>query len=373
MKGKPFSLHKRGKIWYAQLKLPDGSFSNARSTGERARGRAETWCVEQLKAGQVVVRTSDSFRTFAQDFFAWDGGWATDKRASGKRISPRHCDERGALLLNHILPAFGNYKLAEIDRGAIKLFRNKLHKDGLSGGSINKILSVLKAILTAAEENSLIRAVPRIDRAADQPKSRGILSVDEVRRLFSIPWEDQRAYVCNRIAACTGLRRGELLALTVGDVRGNYLSISRSYDERSREMNTTTKTGRARTVIVPPIVRQEIESLINSSPWEGPSAFLFYSSLADKPMEGSFAVDAFYAALDKIGISEAERKARNITFHSHRHFVNSILINARVPLQRVQMITGHLTNEMTQRYYHAEDNLCDILAIQEELFITGEC
>ncbi len=62
-----------------------------------------------------------------------------------------------------------------------------------------------------------------------------------------------------------------------------------------------------------------------------------------------------------------ERKHRNITFHSHRHFFNSLLVESRVPLQKIQRLTGHLSTEMTQRYYHSDD-LTDIADIQRKIF-----
>ena len=64
------------------------------------------------------------------------------------------------------------------------------------------------------------------------------------------------------------------------------------------------------------------------------------------------------------GISEEARKARNITFHSFRHWFNSILINAKVPLLKVQQLTGHSSVEMSANYFHL-DEMDDVRAIQE--------
>ena len=48
---KDFTLIKRGDIWYARFRLPDGSRSNPKSTGETAKSRAEKWARDYLKAG----------------------------------------------------------------------------------------------------------------------------------------------------------------------------------------------------------------------------------------------------------------------------------------------------------------------------------
>ena len=43
------------------------------------------------------------------------------------------------------------------------------------------------------------------------------------------------------------------------------------------------------------------------------------------PLSPRFILDGFYGALDQIDIDEEERQARRITFHSHRHFLNTAL------------------------------------------------
>ena len=77
-----------------------------------------------------------------------------------------------------------------------------------------------------------------------------------------------------------------------------------------------------------------------------------------------------YAALVKIGIDEKTRKARGLDFHAWRHTFNSLLIDRRVSLQAVQSVTGHLTDEMTQRYYHlGGESGAGIRQIAESLFV----
>ncbi|OHD70616.1 MAG: hypothetical protein A2W19_03530 [Spirochaetes bacterium RBG_16_49_21] len=368
--GKPFTLYRRNRIYYCRFKLPDGSWSTARSTGETARGRAEAWAINYLQQGKIVVRENITLSEFSKDFFAYSGQWAIDRRVAGIRNTQRQCLEKTRILTNKILPALGKMRLIQIDKSVIKSFRNDLFQNGLAGSTINHILSCLKVILEHAEEKNLIQSMPRIERAAARTKHRGILTVEEVRRLFSIEWGDVRSYVMNLAAACTGLRRGELVALTMQEIHGNYITVSHSWDERLRILNPTTKTGRARTVIIPGKLQEEIQRLINLNPWGKPDSFVFFSTMADKPVEGSFITDSLYRALQKIGISEQDRQERNITFHSWRHWFNSLLINAKIPLQKIQSLTGHLTAEMTQHYYHA-DELSDVAqVIQDSLFAT---
>src|SRR5208337_1304774 len=162
--GKPYSIYRRGHYFYARFKLPSGKWSTGKSTSETAKGRAERWAIDYLSAGQIITKEYITFKDFSNNFFNWEGAWATDKRARGLRVSPRHCQERADLLKNHIYPAMGKLYLSSIDRMTIKNYRNDLFLRGYSGSTINKILSTIKAILESAEEQSLIKFIPRIDR-----------------------------------------------------------------------------------------------------------------------------------------------------------------------------------------------------------------
>lgn len=382
--GKPFSIFKRGRVYYVQFKLPNNQWSIAKSTGKRTKAQAEAWAVEYLTVGKIVTKVS-TFREYATDFFSWDGTWATDKRVRGLRLSPHHCQDCNRLLELHIFPVFGDKKLTSIDRAAIRNFRNQLFKQGYAGGSINKMLSVIKMVLESALEDSLIQFVPKIDRAADNPKQRGVFTVDEVKQLFSVEWKsddthhehprDQfKGYAGNLLACSTGLRMSEIQALVLSDVHlsDGYIHVRRAWDKVTG-MKQTTKSGRARNILIPAAVITILRQLIEMNPFpDNPDSFLFFADLnPEKPIEHKTLTRALYGAMRKIGIDEEERRRRNLSFHSHRHFFNSLLVNAKIPLQKIQSLTGHLTPEMTQLYYHNQiDDMSDVRAIQESLFET---
>lgn len=375
-RGKPYTLYKRkrkdGKeVYYCKFKKPDGTYSTALSTGQTSKPKAETWVSEQLKKNSVYTQGKKMrLSEFARDFFSIDGEWATDRKVAGKRFSERQCDAKTKHLDKHILPAMGNRYIADITKQDIKKFRNNLFNSGYAPGTVNHVLSTLKTILEYAEDHGLIAGVPKIERAGTQIlRPRGILTHEEVEKLFSIEWNDYRAYIAAMMAASTGLRLGELLALTFQDIKGNYAIISKTWDHAGREIKPSTKTGRARTIIIPDRILYEIEKLREIHPFrDHPEPFIFYSKWPNAPADGqAVIVRYFYQALKKIGIDEEQRKARNITFHGFRHWFNSILINAKIPLQKVQQLTGHLSAEMSQHYFH-QDDLSDVKAIQDAFF-----
>lgn len=388
MTGKPYSLYKRKSngIYYAQFKLVDGTWSIAKSTGETAKGRAEKWAIDYLNTGNgnIVQKENITFDDFSKDFFKWENSWATDKRVRGLRIAPYHCLQREDLLKNHINPSIGKMKLTAIDRAVIKDFRNKMFKKGYSGNTINKCLSAIKTILEAAEEKSLIQYIPRIDRAADNPKTKGILTPDEVKQLFSFEWmtkpvtnhpsrPDFMGQVSNLIAVTTGLRLSEIQGLTIKDINleSNYITVRRSWNNRLYCLNEETKTGKERIIFFSDMIKEKIIELIELNPHGKHSDnFIFYSEQKERPKDQRAFSISLFTALERIGIDEDTRKERVITFHSHRHFLNSLLLNAKIPLQKVQQITGHGSIEMSNHYYRIDD-MADVLQITDSI-IAGD-
>ncbi|MDI9424106.1 MAG: phage integrase SAM-like domain-containing protein, partial [Spirochaetota bacterium] len=183
--GKPFSLHRRGRVWYAQFKTPAGVWTTARSTRQTSRNRAEAWCVQRLVEGDIITLENITLDQWSRNFFDWDGPWTINRRAAGKRASMRNCLEQARVLTNRILPTLGGLRLADIDTLTIREFRNNLYRNGMSASSINKALGVLRNLLTAADEQGLIRKMPRIEASSGRPRYRGILSVDEARAIFN--------------------------------------------------------------------------------------------------------------------------------------------------------------------------------------------
>jgi len=273
---KPFTLFKRKKIYYCYFALPDGSRSTPKSTGETAKGRAETWAIRYLQDGngQIVIKENVTLQGFSKDFFKWAGRWATDKHVRGLRISERQCQEKTAILQNRIIPKLGNLKLSAITRTVIKDFRDNMFKNDFSGESINKTLDALRSILEAAEEQSLIRGIPQIDRAAKNPKRKGILTHTEASLLFSFPWMTKPSckhparslyieQVGNLILITTGARISEIQGLTLQDIdlENNCFVIRRAWENRLHRLNRETKNQKQRKVFFTDILKSHLVKL----------------------------------------------------------------------------------------------------------------
>ena len=127
-------------------------------------------------------------------------------------------------------------------------------KHGLAPKTINNIRSVFIIMMKEAVSKGFIERNPvemTISRTVDKKKQE-LLTDEECARLFDIErikdlWNDRIVYyVYGFVAGLTGLRAGELLALTINEVYPNKIVVKRSYNE-SYGM-TTTKTSEERVV-----------------------------------------------------------------------------------------------------------------------------
>ena len=376
VKGKP--------IWYFRVYLPDGK-RRAKSTGctskEKARGYVEELLNNEnllrkvfesdlvisidssnLLQSNTAASNSDTptFKEFASPWWHWDTcPYVLARRAAGTESHPGikksyvTCNELWTR--KYLIPYFGKYKLSEINVDMINSFWQVLKdKHGLAPKSINNIRSVFIIMMKEAVSRGLIERNPvemTIARTVDK-KKKELLTDDECARLFDIErikdlWNDRIVYyVYSFVAGLTGLRAGELLALTINEVYPNKIIVKRSYNE-SYGMSTT-KTSEERVVPITAEIYRYLYAAWQSHP-NDENDFIF-SFDGKKPMNEGRARAAFYKAMEKIGISEAERKRRGITFHSWRHKFTTDCVRSNMHPEKIMALTGHHSMEMLSRY-----------------------
>jgi integrase len=335
MRTKPYSLWKRllpsGKIvYYIRFRLDDGSWGVPKSSGQTKKTAAEAWAIEYLKSGTIVTRENITFKFFASRFFAWDSEYISSLRMRGRQIGQRHAENQQGYVDNYLLKAFGPEKLSRIDDDRIQELTLDLRERGLSASTINHILLSLRIILQWAYRKHCIQRVPDIEAVAGSSAVRGILNFEETKAVFDQPWKDSRYYTMNLLAATTGMRLGEILGLQRKAIHSEYLEVRTSW-EKGKGLKGT-KTGRPRFVPLVPQVSQALATILGLSPFTEPDDLVFFGRRRSAPLDPKMVQKSFAAALATIGIDESTRLARGLTFHSWRHFFNSLLINAKVPV-----------------------------------------
>jgi len=101
-----------------------------------------------------------------------------------------------------------------------------------------------------------------------------------------------------------------------------------------------------------------------------PDDFVFHQPYSDRPYSTKAVDDALYAALKRIGISEEERKQRNVVFHSWRYFFNTLCRTRGIPDSLTRIVMGHKTPAMTDRYTSPSvSELNAILVLEDSVFL----
>ncbi|MDR1882968.1 MAG: site-specific integrase [Prevotella sp.] len=238
---------------------------------------------------------------------------------------------------------------SEIDNFILSLKKEKGQK------TLNHIITVLKDIFQYAVNNNIIELNPcnRLKPFRIPLKEKGILSQEELALLFSEKnwiniWPNKMHYCINILASKSGMRLGELLALQPQDIREGLIIVSHSYN--NLDGLKATKTGKTRHI---PIDKKLEAMLLELYQGKQNDEFIFSTRNSQRPIDHKTVYKWFWSALEKIGINKAERDRRNISFHSYRHGVNTMLLEAGIPPETIRLIMGH-SPSMTAHYSHVQ-------------------
>lgn len=205
--------------------------------------------------------------------------------------------------------------------------------EGLKPATINRRLALLKRITNLAFDWGWIdtQEARRIKILPGEQSRHYYLTIEQVEDLASLC---AMTGAIIRIAAFTGLRRGEIFKLTDEMITNDFIML-----------DSDTKTGKPRLVPIP----EQIKDDLNKIEWP-----------LDKILDYRLRTE-FEAARTKLGID-------HIRFHDLRHTYASLLAQAGATLQLIGKAMGHSTPVMTNRYAHlVAENLSDLAKKFSEL------
>lgn len=334
------------------------------STGKSNYKEALKVCRDRLLSERLIPNAHTRFDLYTKDWFRPERcPYCTAKAMRGYAISQSHMKNQRSVLVSHIQPFFKDTDIRAITRLNLEEWLFYLSAKGLSNTTINHYISTLNLIFTYARKNNIILENPLdgIQKFKADTVEKGILTLDEWQQLFlsqmrNIYWENcPWAYTFCLLASLTAMRRGELQALRWENIYPDRILVKHSWSSYGLK---GTKTGRERTVpISPNLYNMVVSSAISK---EG---FLYSWNNGVTPMDYKGIIKRFYSALTRIGIDDEERRRRNITFHSFRHFANTRLRVSGLSDLVVQSITGHQDLKMTDHYTHLGTQ--DLLPLQE--------
>lgn len=374
----PYSLHKRPtkhkNIFKYYVRFRDqhtGKYRSALSTGCTRRDDAVRWAERRL-AEDSKTRSDITFAQYAEGFWEIGARYAQTRWASGKTISSGTLQTSTGNTVKHLLPMWGPYKLTSITTGAVKdwlLSKKKI--DRLSAATINKLLYTLRTILKQAVDDAIIPIDPtqNIQAFTGTTEERGSLELPELQRLFSSLeyWDDETYFVISLLAACTGMRMGEVRGLRVEAIGKESLRIDQSWEEGHGRKEP--KCGSIREVPIAPELHTILSDFIRKT---GVTDLVFRGTAKNgNPFSKSVIEKHFNRALSKIGISESVRRERGLSFHGLRHTLITLLVKNEVADAKIKSITGHSSREVQDRYTHLKpSDITELVTLQHEIMGT---
>lgn len=287
-------------------------------------------------------------------------------------LAPRTVVLYEGLLRNHIVPTLGGVDLADITPAKVRTWRQGLLDGGLGAVTVAKAYRLLKTILNTAVDDELMRRNPCRIKSAGSERSpeRPVVTVPEV---FAVadhirPWF--RAMVL--LAAFTGLRWGELVALRRSDVdlTARVVHVRRAVVDVGGQLvegSPKTAAGR-RDVAIPAAIVPDLRVHLEEWSEAGRNGRVFVGPRGAVPRRPNFQ-PVWRDAIEKAGLE-------GLHFHDLRHAGNSFAARSG-SLRDLMSRMGHASTRAALIYQHTspdrEQEIGDAVSrmIDEALRQTG--
>jgi len=380
-------------VFYYQCYDEKGKRQVAKSTGKSLKTEAVAYCQKLYKSDILIPeQKKPTFAEFAAGWWNLDTCRYLQWRQLHDPITDNTLVGHQSNLKHHLLGYFAKFKLDEITPLVLekwlvdmskkeslkyavkkpssekidKKIKNKNEneinekakeivvkpKKFLKPNTINLALTTLKIMLGEAVKQKLLKVNPclEIKELREEKSERIILSQEEIKKIFpadwSKVWDNSIVFKAHALAACTGVRIGELCGLLGEFVFDDCIFIKGQF-QRKKYVNYT-KTKRNRTIPISSAIRIMLDDLLVKNG----SGYVFSDDGGKTPINTTLLNRGFNRALKRIGISYEEKIKRNLSFHSWRHFLNTLLRMSDVADSKVQEVTGHLSLGQTNHYTH---------------------
>jgi integrase len=323
---KRYRLWKKDKKTY-YYKLPgQGWKTTGHSKKTDAQDFADDRYHEWLKspaARNWLPSTGNTLRDFIAPYYKWDEcPRIADRLLEGKRISKHHAQHQRALINNYILEdELADRNIHKITRGDIKAFRRRL-AESYHPRTVNAVLAVLKTVFLDGFDRELLKSNPTktVGKLQYIKRESGVFSEAEIKKLFPAkgrgPWLDIQDFSAFLIAATTGMRRGEILALCWKDIDFEKMEIHVRQAWKSDTELGEPKWGQKRSIPLPHKVSDKLRLLRRKSEHVLPDSLVFHNP--DGSRKGSTWWNSRFSKAMKN--AKINAKDRYLTGHSFRHY-----------------------------------------------------
>ena len=255
------SIRKRGNTWYYSFDL--GKVDGKRKRKEKGGFKTKT---EAQKALREAINNYENCGTIVNDtnitFSDYLDYWFKEYVEINCKFNTKEFYRR--TLKNHIKPSLGPYKLKSLSPAVLQEFLNKKYTYGLSKSTLQNFYGILSGSLKMAvypfnfiKENPMqYVSLPKFNQkkinGTDKLK---IISLSDFKKILNRFPVGSNFYIPLQIAFNTGLRGGEVCALTWDDINfdSKTLSVNHTLVEKGRgqvELGTPKTNSSYRTISI---------------------------------------------------------------------------------------------------------------------------
>lgn len=254
----------------------------------------------------------------------------------------------------YLIPSLGKVPLERAGPQHFDQTFRTMFRQGLAATTVGQTRRIAHTAMQQAIYWRLISQNPvsmtRAPRA--ERRERNPLSPDEALTFLDFVQGDRWEALWT-LAACLGLRQGEILGLRWQDIGTDHVSIRGAL--KFGELGTT-KTKQERTLPLPDFAvksllrHRQIQTFASRNPVWDNRLDLVFTREDGHPLLGPVVTHRLYKLLDAAGL-------RRTSFHDLRHCAASLLIARGVNARQVMSILGHAHLDITMsRYAHSTDD-----------------
>ncbi len=244
----------------------------------------------------------------------------------------------------HINPQLGRLRMDELDQERQQTFVTHLSQTA-SRKTVLNVLGTLSSMLVTARKWGYVCGAVKVSELAlpdegVKPEAR-FFTPEQVRQIIALAQQPFRTMFC--VVAMTGIRSGELLALTVDDLdfAARRIFIRRSVN--SGKIQSVKSKASQRPLPMPEPLTSILEEYLEN--WrENPARWLF-PNRRNKPYGADKVVmSKLWPVLDRLGIPHCG-------LHAFRHTHASLLLDVGAPPQVAQAQLRHSDPRITLGIY----------------------
>ena len=235
---------------------------------------------------------------------------------------------------NHILKDLSNTSMADLKKLDIKRLHNEMITlKNLSRATANKFLIFLSSAYKLANEFELLNSYN---------PCRGIkeFELNNQRQIFLTQSQTKR--LLNEVNKSSNIHLKYIVPMLLlsGARKREVLDAKWCDFDNINNLWTIPLTKNGKKRILP--ITKSLQTILNQIP-KDKTPYLFASPLTNKP---------YISIYQSWNSARVKANLKEVRMHDLRHTYASALVNAKCSLYEVQVLLGHSTAKMTQRYAH---------------------